>query len=739
MNVLLIEDSPTDAELLEFKLSQRGNGEINLEWVSRLADGLARLEEEGFDLVLLDLSLPDAQGLGTFQRLNQNASASRLPIVVLTGLADSQLAIDTVREGAQDYLVKDEVDGRILLRSLHYAIERKKVQLEALRLRHEAEQMERRRSEFLAMVSHELRNPMTGILGYGHLLSKTQLDLLQREYVEAICGGAQSLVALLNNLLELSSAEAGQVRLESQPVDLREVLEETVALQLAQVRQKGLELVCTIDPAIPDRVTSDPLKVRQVLLNLLTNATKFTERGYLGVSARVRAQANQSVVVRFVVEDSGRGIPPEKKKTVFQPFSQTESSDREVGSGLGLAICQKVVQAMGGVLGVESQLGSGTAFWFDLPFNVVTPSSLNDRLRGRRVLVADHDRQVSSAHAFMLRELGAEVLRVGDAALLLKEATNQTFDALLISSEFDAGRGGQLASQLSPRIPQRLVSDYEKRGQLPCGATFVSRPLRLADLCRPETVGAPAPERGGRLLEGKILVVDDDPICGRLVEAIASSLGLESRLAATGARARELADRHDFQLILLDFRLPDIDGLQLAQQLRSRQPKALIVAVSGLSSPTAAQLEEAGLDRFLAKPVAPVLLEELIRQAFTPVSAIDWATLASLKKYERGQNSNLIRDLIEAFLNTSVERSQALRTSLENDDRESLRRVAHQLKGAAASVGAALVAERSDRLENLDDPEALARVTNSLLDALDQSLTELRQYLQERAADVRET
>lgn len=738
MNVLLIEDSPTDAELLEFKLSQRGNGEINLEWVSRLADGLARLEEEGFDLVLLDLSLPDAQGLGTFQRLNQNASASRLPIVVLTGLADSQLAIDTVREGAQDYLVKDEVDGRILLRSLHYAIERKKVQLEALRLRHEAEQMERRRSEFLAMVSHELRNPMTGILGYGHLLSKTQLDLLQREYVEAICGGAQSLVALLNNLLELSSAEAGQVRLEPQPVDLREVLEGTVALQLAQVRNKGLELVTTVDPTIPDTVMTDPLKLRQILLNLLTNATKFTERGYLGISARVRAQANQSVVVRFVVEDSGRGIPPEKKKTIFQPFSQTESSDREVGSGLGLAICQKVVQAMGGVLGVESQLGSGTAFWFDLPFNVVTPSSLSDRLRGRRVLVADHDRHVSAAHCFVLRELGAEVVRADDAALLLQEATNRSFDALLISSEFDAGRGCQLATQLSQHIPRRMISDYEKRGSLPCGANFVSRPLRLADLCRPETAGVPVPERG-ELLEGKILVVDDDPICGRLVEAIASSLGLESRLAATGARARDLADRHDFQLILVDFRLPDIDGLLLARQLRSSQPKALMVAVSGLSSPTQNQLEQAGLDRFLAKPVAPVLLEELIRQAFTPVSAIDWGILASLKKYERGQNSNLIRDLIEAFLNTSVERSQALRTSLENDDRESLRRVAHQLKGAAASVGASLVAQRSERLENLDDPEGLARVTNNLLDALDQSLIELRQYLEGRAPDVRET
>ncbi|MCA9792083.1 MAG: response regulator, partial [Candidatus Eremiobacteraeota bacterium] len=247
-----------------------------------------------------------------------------------------------------------------------------------------------------------------------------------------------------------------------------------------------------------------------------------------------------------------------------------------------------------------------------------------------------------------------------------------------------------------------------------------------------ETAARAGPTLAKRLRGGKVLVVDDDPICGRLVEAIASSLGLESRLASSGAQARDLAGRHDFALIMLDFRLPDIDGLALARQLKVVSPKAMMVAVSGLASPSQSELDEAGLDRFLAKPVAPVLLEELIREAFSPASAIDWGTLEALKRYERGQNTNLIRDLIEAFRSTSVERSQALRQSLEHDDRESLRRVAHQLKGAAASVGASLVAERSDQLESLDDPERLAMVTKNLLEALDQSLVELGEYLEGR-------
>ncbi|CAN0230918.1 unnamed protein product, partial [Phaeothamnion confervicola] len=361
---------PRDAELLEFQLRIQGHRDTHIERAKRLSDALECLDNRCYDLILLDLTLPDKQGLDVFLMMNE--SAPELPIVILTGLADARLALETVRRGAQDYLVKDEIEGRALARALVHAIERKKVEQQALQLRSEAEEMQRRKSEFVAMVSHELRNPMTGIVGFVHLLSKTRLDGIQREYVEAVTTSARALVDLLNNLLELSSAEAGHVNLDMQPLDLRECLENVACFYVPQAHAKGIEIVANVDPEIPDRVMADALRLRQVVVNLLGNALKFTDSGYVGVSARVRASHEHGVVIRFVVEDSGRGIPEDQCKTIFQPFRQVEKEDRMGGKGLGLSICQQLIQAMGGVLGVISQPGMGTGFWFDLAFEVQT-------------------------------------------------------------------------------------------------------------------------------------------------------------------------------------------------------------------------------------------------------------------------------------------------------------------------------------------------------------------------------
>lgn len=346
--ILLIEDNPHDAELLEVVLRSEAHAEAHIERAKRLTEALERLRQGAYDLVLLDLTLPDERGLPVFQAVQE--AAPHLPIVILTGLADEMLATETVRLGAQDYLVKHEVEGRTLARALTHAMQRKKLQLEL-------EEMQRRKTEFVAMVSHELRNPMTGIVGFIHLLSKTQLDEVQREYVQSVKNGARSLMELLNNLLDLSSAESGHISMDLQPLDLRECLEGVAAFTAPQARAKGLEMVASIDPRIPDEVLADNLRLRQVLINLLGNSLKFTQHGYVGLFARVRSLTDREVVVRFVVEDSGRGIPIDKKASIFQAFTQAHRDDRACGAGLGLSISQQLIGAMGGVLGVESQLG----------------------------------------------------------------------------------------------------------------------------------------------------------------------------------------------------------------------------------------------------------------------------------------------------------------------------------------------------------------------------------------------
>lgn len=265
--LLLVEDSPFDAELVQATLAAQGPEDLQVQRVKRLCEAVELLQQQTFDVILLDLTLPDAWGNEVFERVRETAPDT--PVVILTGLADPELALTTVRRGAQDYLIKDEVQDRALLRALAHAIERKRLQLEAQRLRQEALEMERRKSEFLATVSHELRNPMTGIVGFIELLRKTALSSLQSEYVEAVHNSSRAMLGMLNGLLDLSSAEAGHVQLDMAPMALRDCLENLAAFIVPQARARSLEVVCGVDPMLPDEVLGDHLRLRQILLNFL--------------------------------------------------------------------------------------------------------------------------------------------------------------------------------------------------------------------------------------------------------------------------------------------------------------------------------------------------------------------------------------------------------------------------------------------------------------------------------------
>ena len=688
-HILLIEDNPNDAELLEVILRSEAHAEANIERVKRLAEALPLLRERTYDLILLDLTLPDERGLPVFQAVQE--AAPHLPIVILTGLADEMLATETVRLGAQDYLVKHEVEGRTLARALTHAIQRKKLQLEL-------EEMQRRKTEFVAMVSHELRNPMTGIVGFVHLLSKTQLDDVQREYVQSIKNGSKSLMDLLNNLLDLSSAESGHISMDLQPLDLRDCLEGAAAFTAPQARAKGLEMVASIDPRIPDEVLADNLRLRQVLVNLLGNSLKFTEHGYVGLFARLRAQTEDEVVVRFVVEDSGRGIPPDKRASIFQAFTQAHRDDRARGAGLGLSISQQLISAMGGVLGVESQVGEGTAFWFDLHFGIRKPSSLTRRLAGLRVLVQETQPQMAEALIFALAQMGAEVCTQAGVA------------CDLIVSDRPVVRSA---------VPH-LVCSHDRSLNLPMQARYISRPLRLTDL-EPMRSAAPVAEATASIepLAGRVLVVDDDVLCAQLVKAVAQQCGFGCDHAGDGVQALNFVANHHYEVILLDHHLPDCTGLDLSQRLRANGCSSPLISLSG--SHKACHPSFQGC---LEKPLDPPELEKLLQRP----PAVDWQVLERFKKFQTGNNQHLIRELVLTFTNSASERTQALRAAALRGSPQEVRRVAHLLKGAAASVGAVGVAEAAGNLE--ESPEQ-PRLIQSLDFEVARSLQLFRQFLEE--------
>ena len=696
IRLLLIENSPTHPDALASLIRLQAPQETTLERVDSLSGALQWLEERAFDLIFLDLKLADAEGLPVFEAVSEGASDT--PIVVLAHPEQVDLAAQALPLGALDYLVRDELQERALGRAIRHAIEAKKVRLKA-------QEMRKRKSEFVAMVSHELRNPMTGVMGFIHLLTKTDLDEVQREYVMAAQKGANSLLELLNGLLDLSNAESGHISLKLESLDLRECLESVVILSAPQARSKGLEMVASIDPAIPDRVLADSLRLRQVLVNLLGNAIKFTDSGQVILRARIRTSTAQEVVVRFAVEDTGRGIPAHQHKLIFQAFGQAHSTDRACGSGLGLAIARELIGAMGGVLGLDSEVGKGSHFWFDLHFSVEQPSRLLGRLQNQRVLVLESHLPTRRALLFALRKMGATV------------STEIQSDCDLIVC--DAPR---------PDLPRVncLVCSHDRTLELPELCQSVQRPIRLTDLLLTPPTPSPLQESPSRESfsgsGGRVLVVDDDPLCRQLAQALARGCGFECDGAEDGACAERMVGARDYCFVLIDHHLPDCTGQQLARRLLQSGCRANLISLSG-SKVCAPEFSGC-----LQKPLQPAALEELLQQP----PAIDWQVLDRFKRYQTGTQPSLIRQLVETYTHLAPRRAAALRRAIREGRNREVRRVAHQLKGAAASVGAVAVAAAAGHVEEAPSEAGLVGALNV---EVMRSLRIFRQYLRELLSD----
>jgi signal transduction histidine kinase/HPt (histidine-containing phosphotransfer) domain-containing protein len=363
IRVLLIEDNPGDARLVKEMLDESRDLRFGLECFSSLSSGLTRIKESRPDVVLLDLSLPDCRGRETLA--TARAEAPEMPLVILTGLDDERLGLKLVKEGAQDYLVKGEFDSRLLSRSLYYSIERKRAEKLAA-ARDAALEASRLKSLFLANMSHEIRTPMNAVIGMTRLLLDTQLSSKQRELTDTIWSSAKALLEIINDILDFSKIASGKLIFQEIDVDVAEVTASAMALFAEQVQTKKLAVASHIDADVPRLMRGDPGRLRQVLVNLIGNAIKFTDSGEVIVTVDRETETDERVALRFVVTDTGSGIPDEALHRLFQPFSQADSSTTRKygGTGLGLAISAQLVEGMGGRIGVDSSPGKGSRFWF---------------------------------------------------------------------------------------------------------------------------------------------------------------------------------------------------------------------------------------------------------------------------------------------------------------------------------------------------------------------------------------
>ena len=536
--------------------------------------------------------------------------------------------------------------------------------------RDEAIRANHAKSQFLANISHELRIPLQSVLGYANLLSDTPLDADQKEYVHTLLNASESLSAIINDLLDISSIEAGKLVLEHIPFDLRDTLNDLVHMLGARAREKGLALELRTDENLPSAMEGDPVRLRQVLLNLTSNAIKFTDSGHVLISIEVLGQRDNNVRLRMSVEDTGVGIRPEDIELVYEPYVQLgQRFQRQLpGAGLGLTISRQLVRLMDGTLELESRPGEGSTFWVELSLTAAPESATQARpdtsmIRGKRILVVDSYELSRKITLEMLsrHDLSIEAVKsAGEALTSVRQASDAgaTYDAVVLDGFVPDMDSDLLCRQIRSN-PQwahtrlLILSSNPQRGDAEhfrqAGAdAFLSKSLRescLTPILHQLFADAENNKRSfltrfslqkisdntqrqelpcGRL---KVLLVEDNPVNRTLTQRLLEKLGCDVMTANDGEAASGLWQWHPFDLIFMDCVMPRVDGFEATRRLRQwektlgKRRVAVVALTASAMEKDEENCREAGMDSFVAKPVNIEMLRAVLEQYCQSISS----------------------------------------------------------------------------------------------------------------------
>ncbi|GBU12067.1 hybrid sensory histidine kinase BarA [Enterobacterales bacterium] len=670
--------------------------------------------------LMRDVTGPIRNMVNTVDRIRRGQLDSRVEGNMLgelsmlkNGINSMAMSLTAYHEEVQQNIDQATSDLRETLEQM----EIQNVELDLAKKR--AQEAARIKSEFLANMSHELRTPLNGVIGFTRQTLKTPLSPTQADYLQTIERSANNLLTIINDVLDFSKLEAGKLVLEHIPFSLREMLDEVVILLAHTAHDKGLELTLNVHNNVPESVLGDPMRLQQVVTNLLGNAIKFTENGNIDINVEVRSQNNLQVELEVQIHDTGIGISERQQSQLFQAFRQADASisRRHGGTGLGLVITQRLVKEMGGDISFYSQINRGSTFWFHITLELndnrhITPVSMSC-LEGKRMAYVESNPAAAKATLEILQSTPLDVVH----RTTIQALPDAHYDLMLCSipvklnhrlSDYDVLM--QKVLSMTDRLLLALPSEFQvnaenlkTRGVQACLIKPISS-LRLLPMLldeRPATVVLETDPRVSRL-PLTAMAVDDNPANLKLIGTLLEELVETTLLCHSGEEAIDMARNNNLDIILMDIQMPDIDGIRASEIIHQmpRHTQTPIVAVTAHSlSGEREQLLKVGMDDYLAKPIDESMLKRVLARHYShhtpqesplnqvadhqPVSTLDW----QLALRQSANKESLARDLLQMLVDFLPQVSERVNAVAQGESDTDILSLIHKLHGSCSYSG----------------------------------------------------